>query len=60
MSKNARESFDKGFADGARSKENDRKSDIASKMLNDHIDNPYKGDRDNPKSYQEGFKQGRK
>ena len=60
MSKNPRESYDKGFADGARSRENDKGSDVASKLLNDHINNPYKGDRNNPESYREGFRQGRK
>ena len=60
MSKDPRESRDRGFVDGSRSKESDKNSDVASKLLNDAISNPYKGDKDNPESYREGFRQGRK
>lgn len=60
MSKNSREAFDKGFADGARSRESSRGSDPANKLLNDAVNNPYKGDGDHPESYREGFREGRK
>jgi hypothetical protein len=58
MSKDPKEAHDKGFRDGAREK-NDH-SDAISKAIGGFFDSPYKGDRDYPKSYSEGFKQGNK
>ena len=60
MSKGPRGSYDRGFVDGAKSRESDRRSDPFSKVLNDVISNPYKGSRDYPESYRHGFKEGRK
>lgn len=58
MSKSPQEAHDKGFRDGARER-NDH-SDAFSKVIGHFVDSPYKGDRDYPKSYSEGFKQGNK
>ena len=60
MFKGPRRAYDRGFVDGIRSRESDRNSDPFSKMLNDHVSNPYKGDREHPESYRHGFKEGRK
>lgn len=58
MSKDPRDAFDRGFRDGVR--ERNDKRDVVSKVIGDFIDSPYKGDKDHPNSYREGFNRGRK
>jgi len=58
MSKNPREAYDKGFRDGVRAKNEDR--DVISKVIGEFFDSSYKGDKDYPESYKEGFERGKK
>lgn len=58
MSKSPKEANDKGFRDGAREKNDHR--DSFSKFIGHVVDPSYKGDRDYPESYREGFRQGNK
>jgi hypothetical protein len=62
MSDNAKQAFDKGFADGAKRADAERKDSTGTILndLNPFAPSDYKGNKDFPDSYKAGYGQGKK
>ena len=61
MSKDPKEAFDKGYADGKHRSESERKTGAVGAALGELFGpSSYRSDSDYPESYKEGFSQGKK
>ena len=60
MADNPKQAFDKGFVDGAKKAEADRKSSVVATAIGEFVSSSYRSDSDYPESYREGFNRGKK